>query len=640
MVNVENLTKTFGAQTLFLNASFMIGSQERIGVIGPNGAGKSTFFKILMGEEHADRGEIRTPKIFKKALLRQEWLPKDTDTILQATLRGNEDWYDAKEKMEHLVPGTKEYLEAENLFYVLGGYQVEPRAKELLAGLGFSQETFQTPCQLLSGGWRMRIQLAGLLLSEPDLLLLDEPTNHLDVESVVWFEDFLKNYPKTFLIISHDRRLIEKLSTSILELTPPKITLWPVGFKKFEQDKAVRMEQLTSEMEGKEKEVEKLKDFAARFGAKASKAKQAQSKLRAAENVQEKLDELQSQMPLTAKRVTRLKIKLRNRVPKVAMEFQHATFGYEKINPLFSLEHCVVEGGKKIGIIGVNGVGKSTFLKTCAAELPLLAGSLRRNESLNIGYFSQHRMEDLPLAQKSYDYLMESNEGYSISEVRGVAASLGLSANDLDKTIRLMSGGEKARLTLSKIVLGKPDILLLDEPTNHLDIEACDAMIEGLKDFEGTVLVVSHNRDFLDSLVEFIMEVQPDAAFLHHGNYTEWLSKKTGASSAAKASSGLSEAPRASGKKTKEQKRQEAEERQRKYASQKNGGGTDLRSCETKVDSLSKEASDLDAFLMKAENMGDPTFHQKMKRRGELTTELERAEELYLRLLEEKEKAS
>ena len=637
MVNVENLSKSYGGQSLFKNASFLIGDDARIGILGPNGAGKSTFFRILMDEEHADTGEIRTPKVFRKALLRQEWMPEEGDSILTATLRCHPEWFEAKTRMENLDPASAEYRKAEDQFFAMGGYALEPRAKELLSGLGFSDATFDDACHLLSGGWRMRVQLAGLILSEPDLLLLDEPTNHLDVESIVWFEEFLRSYPKAYMIISHDRRLIGRLSTSILEFTPPKATLWPVPLAQFEKDKVVRMQQIQAEVENKQKEIDRLVDFADRFRAKASKARQAQNKLRSAEGIQEQLSALKSDMPMIAQRTARLTIRMRNRVPKVVMDFEKAVFGYEATNPLFELESCPIEGGKKIGIIGVNGVGKSTFLKTCAGELALLSGQRRQNESQAIGYFAQHRMEDLPLERKAYDYLSDHAGGAGITQIRSTAASLGLSANDLDKLIKSLSGGEKARLHLSKIVLASPDVLLLDEPTNHLDMEACDAMVEGLREFPGTVLVVSHNRDFLDSLVDFILEIQPEKAHLHHGNYSDWLYKRERGAQPQGSSTALGKSGESTGKKTKEQKRQEAEERQKRSAALKESKAK-ISALEKEIEKAQADGRALDAWLADPASPQSSEFASKLKERGQLETKIGILESQYLDALETVEK--
>ena len=304
------------------------------------------------------------------------------------------------------------------------------------------------------------------MLQRANLLLLDEPTNHLDIETVHWFEEFLLSYPESVMLISHDRRLIERFAKDILEFAPPKLTLWPGGLKKYESQKAVRIEQLEAQVANQQKEINRLEDFARRFGAKATKARQAQNKRKTAEHYREEMEKLKEDIPQISVRASRFKLKLDKRLPRTALEIKNASFGYENCENLFHLEHALVEGGRKIGVIGVNGVGKSTFLKTCAQEIPLKSGSLRVSDSIKVGYFAQHRLEDLPLHQETFDYLYDQVEGLSITQVRQVAASLGLRETDMDKPIEVLSGGEKARVSLSKILLSRPSLLLLDEPTN------------------------------------------------------------------------------------------------------------------------------------------------------------------------------
>ena len=405
MLSIDNVSKGFGGQTLFDNASFGVGDGERIGVIGPNGAGKTTFFRMLMGDELPDKGQIRAPKNYRMAQLQQEWLPREGDTALEATLREFGPWFetrlalhDMQENLDH-SPDEKElarYQQIESRFSFLGGHDVEQTARELLSGLGFKAEQFDQPAMQLSGGWRIRCHLAGLLLQNADLLLLDEPTNHLDIESVRWFEDFLGQYSGSFMIISHDRRLIQKLATSVLEFAPPQLTLWPGSFKQFESLKEQRIQQLEATIANKQREVDRLEDFARRFRAKATKARQAQNRLKTAGHYHEQIADLRKSMPAVVRRPANFGIQLKRRLPRKILEFKDATFGYSEDVPLFTLADCLIEGGKRIGIVGVNGVGKSTFLKGCSGELKLLSGEVTRHEQVSAGFFAQHRMEELP----------------------------------------------------------------------------------------------------------------------------------------------------------------------------------------------------------------------------------------------------
>ena len=310
--------------------------------------------------------------------------------------------------------------------------------------------------------------------------------------------------------------------------------------------------------------MERLEDFARRFRAKATKARQAQNRLKTADRYQQQIEELRQSMPVISRRPASFRLELERRLPSRVLEFEKAVFGYRAGQQLFELPQCVIEGGKKIGIVGVNGAGKSTFLKCCAGELPLLSGSLRGSDQVSTGFFAQHRMEELPGNSVALDFLDEHSQGNAPVRVRSLAASLGLSSGDLEKRIEVLSGGEKARVSLSRILLSRPGLLLLDEPTNHLDLEACDALKRGLDTYEGTLLVVSHNRDFLDSLVDCILEIQPGEAVLYQGNYSEWLQRneareQDGAPKAVQPKGAVGK-----GRKTAERKRREAEQRQQR----------------------------------------------------------------------------
>ncbi|MCB0271780.1 MAG: ABC-F family ATP-binding cassette domain-containing protein [Bdellovibrionales bacterium] len=641
MLSIENISKKFGPQVLFQGASFSLGNRERIGLLGPNGAGKSTFFKILMGIEDMDGGQIHTPSSYRMLLMEQEWHPQPNDTVVEASLKVFEDWHNAKTKLEKIAKDLEkdanllvEYQAAENQFLSLGGYQIPSEIKEILSGLGFTEDHFDQEAVTLSGGWRMRCYLAGLLIQKADLLLLDEPTNHLDMDSVVWFENFLMSYPHSVMIISHDRRLIETISDKILEFSPPKLTLWPYGLKKFEASKEERMEQIQKEVLHKQREIDKHKNFARRFGANATKARQAQNKLKTAEYFEEEMEKLQEAMPIEAKRKSKFRLELTKRQPKVCMKIEKASFGYDEGASLFSIDHVWIESGKKIGVIGDNGVGKTTLLKSLAGELDPLDGKVDVHQGSTISLFTQHRMEELPLNGVAIDYLIEKSNNQSISFVRSVAAGLGLSDVDMEKNISVMSGGEKARLSLSNILLQKPDILLLDEPTNHLDLEACDSLIAGLKEYEGTVIVVSHNRDFLDSMVNQIVHLKNGTAQMHLGNYSDFA-QRTQTTTMFEVAKPQKDQDNKS-KKSKEEKRQQAQARQEK-SKVKSDLLAQVKELDENMDAYKEEMREIDAFLIKPDKKGSMLFADKLKRRGRLQDKLELSEQKWFELQEELE---
>ena len=635
MISVENLTKRFGAQVLYHNASFSLGERERIGLIGPNGAGKSTFFKILTQKEDVDQGKVHIPNHYRILLMEQEWLPETGDLIVESGLKVFESWHQAFSKLKDLEERLaqdpthmKAYEEAQDIFLSLGGYHVEHELKEILSGLGFKDSDWSKETSSLSGGWRMRVYIAGLLIQKADLLLLDEPTNYLDIDSVIWFEQFIMDYPNSMMIISHDRRMIDRVSKKILEFSPPKMTLWPYGLKKFESSKAERMLQLENEITHKKREIEKLQTFAKRFGAKASKARQAQSKLKSASFIEDELIKLKEQMPLESSRHSQFKISLDKRQPKICVEINQGVFGYDTAKPLFSIEKVAIESGNKLGIIGDNGIGKTTFLRSIAGELPLLAGTLNVHSKCDMSLFSQHRMEELPAHIKALDYLSQHLQHHSISMMRGIAASLGLNQLDLDKPIEVLSGGEKARLSLARILMQKPDILLLDEPTNHLDLHACDSLIEGISDYQGTVIVVSHNRDFLDAMVNQVYHFKDGRVDIHEGSYSDFVGRDDLGVTSKEAST--QQRSSSSQKKSKEAKRLEAQARQDK-SNQAKSLKADIQTIESEIQDYKIEIREIDEFLIKPDKQGSRLFSEKLKNRKRLEEKLEKRESQWLK---------
>ncbi|MCB0327719.1 MAG: ABC-F family ATP-binding cassette domain-containing protein [Bdellovibrionales bacterium] len=644
MISVNNISKQFGEQTLFKDVSFSIPENAKIGVLGRNGAGKSTFFKIMAQIESLDGGQIQIPKQKTLAWMRQDWSSSPSQTILSASLSVHERWQEAKAEVENLRTQLesdqsqgvlKKYEDAETNFETLGGQHVLVKAKEILMGLGFSAEDLETPCIEFSGGWLIRAHLAGVLLQEADLLLLDEPTNHLDMSSILWFEQYLRSYSKAFMLITHDRSLLERVSGQIIELLPPKMYYWPGSLSKYEEAKKQKFEQLESEIKSKQKKVAQMEDFVRRFRAKASKARQAQSKLKSTESMQKQIEELSEQIPPDSSRMARFSLKLSERLPKVVINIEKAKFGYDVNDPLFFLDQCLIERGKKIGLIGVNGVGKSTFLKTCSGELPPLEGKVLVSPIVKLGFYAQHRMEDLPLEKKKKNYLFSQSSAVQVEEVYRVAGNLGLTQKDLEKDIHVLSGGEKARLSLSKILLEKPGLLLLDEPTNHLDLESCDALAQGLREYEGTVLVVSHNRTFLDQTVKQIYEIKQNECHIYHGNFTDYQQRIFEQENLTT----LNVSEKISAKKgqdKKEAKRQEARERQKQYQDRVNVRKK-LQEVESELEEKKKEALELDTFLIDPISMKSKDFGEKVQRRQYLQMRIENLETRWLECSEKLE---
>ena len=620
MLTLSQLSKSFGGRTLFSDVSLQINREDRIGLVGPNGAGKSTLFSLILGEASPDEGRVTLEKNVTMGFLPQESAPAGDETILELACATSPEMSRVQQAIKrHEAAGTledPEYHEALDTFTELGGWQLEPRAKQILSGLAFRDSDFNRKAKALSGGWIMRAHLARLLVQEPNLLLLDEPTNHLDLESLVWFQEYLRTYPGAILMISHDREFLNELVGSIVEISQSKLHRYRGNYDKFVIEKAAREEQHLAAYKNQQKEIASLQQFADRFRAKASKASQAQSKLKQIDRM-EKIE-----APVSAARSIKFSFPQPVRSGLRVITLKDVDHTYKNIDGAGDLTvyrelNFEAERGQRTVLVGPNGAGKSTLLKLLGGVLPIQKGERILGHNVRVGYFSQHRGDTLNMKHQVLESVLDSPNPVSEQTARTVLGSFLFRGDDVFKTVGVLSGGEKSRLALVKLLLDPPNLLLMDEPTTHLDIGSIDALIGALHQYEGTLIFISHDVHFIRAMATTVLHISAGQLTPYAGDYQYYLekSKATSARAALTAgeqltnsqpvapektvsSSSVEKSP--TPRKTKEQKRAEAEARQTKSRLKKEH--------EAKVADLEKRILALEARL------------------AEITTELEKPE--------------
>ena len=584
MLTLSQISKSFGGRTLFTDVSLQINRQDRIGLVGPNGAGKSTLFSLILGDASPDDGRVTLDKNVTMGFLPQESAPAGDETILELACATSPEMSRVQRAIQrHEVAGTledPEYHEALDTFTELGGWQLEPRAKQILSGLAFRDSDFHRKAKALSGGWIMRAHLARLLVQEPDLLLLDEPTNHLDLESLVWFQEYLRTYPGAILMISHDREFLNELVGSIVEISQTKLHRFRGNYDKYVVEKAAREEQHLAAYKNQQKEIASLQQFADRFRAKASKASQAQSKLKQIDRM-EKIE-----APVSATRSIKFRFPQPVRSGLRVITLKGVGHTYKNADGAGELTvyrnlNFDAERGQRTVLVGPNGAGKSTLLKLLGGALPTQQGERLLGHNVRVGYFSQHRSDTLNMKHQVLESVLDSPNPVNEQTARTVLGSFLFRGDDVFKTVGVLSGGEKSRLALVKLLLDPPNLLLMDEPTTHLDIGSIDALIAALHQYEGTLVFISHDVHFIRAMATTVLHISAGQLTPYAGDYQYYLekSKATSARAALTAGEQLTNAQPATPhpspvpvstektptpRKTKEQKRAEAEARQAK----------------------------------------------------------------------------
>jgi ATPase subunit of ABC transporter with duplicated ATPase domains len=526
MIAVSDLSKNFGPQTLFEGVSIQFNPGNCYGLVGANGSGKSTFLKILAGEELPSGGTIAMPKRLKLGVLKQDHFRYEHMPILEVAMMGNHEVWEAMVEKERLLADSENefdadrYADVEDLILRHDGYTLEARAGEVLEGLGIPTELHRNPLSTLSGGFKLRVLLAQVLAAEPDVLLLDEPTNHLDILSIRWLEKFLaETYKGTAIVISHDHRFLDNICTHIVDVDYETILVYPGNYNAFLAAKVGNRDRKEAEIEKREAEIARHKEFIDRFKAKATKARQAQSKVKMMEKI------VIERLPQSSRRYPTFKFKQGRPSGRQVLEIEGIAKAYGEKQVLKDVT-LRVDRGDRLAIIGPNGIGKSTLLKIVMNQVEPDAGTVNWGYETHPGYFSQDHNEVPKGSKQTVEaWLWEFVPGEVIGFVRGNLGMVLFSGDDVKKTVGSLSGGEAARLVFCKLSVTKPNILILDEPTNHLDLEAIEALVEGLRDYDGTLIFVSHDRWFVSQLADRVLEISPKGINDFKGTYEEYLER-------------------------------------------------------------------------------------------------------------------
>jgi len=525
MISITNLAKAFGGDTLFEGASFQLNAGSRYGLVGANGSGKSTFLKILSGDEVASDGIINMPRRARMGVLKQDHFQYEEVPIVHVAMMGKKDVWDALEERERLLAhmdgdfDSDRYADVEELILHHDGYSLEPRAAEILEGLGIPTHVHREPLSMLSGGFKLRVLLAQVLASDPDILLLDEPTNHLDILTIRWLEKFLFAYKGCAVVISHDHRFLDNISTHILDVDYETILLYHGNYTQFEEQKAAERDRKEHEIEKREGEIAKHKEFIDRFKAKATKARQAQSKVKMIEKI------VIERLPQSSRRYPTFKFAQRRPSGRQVLELVGVSKSYGDHSVLNNVS-LRVQRGDRLAILGPNGIGKSTLLKIAMGVVEPDAGDVEWGYETWPGYFAQDHRELVDSSEQSVEaWLWELVPSETIGFVRGKLAEVLFRGDDVYKQLRALSGGEAARLVMAKLSVARPNVLVLDEPTNHLDLEAIESFVEGLEAYDGTILFVSHDRWFVSRLANRILEITQTGIRDFAGSYEDYLAR-------------------------------------------------------------------------------------------------------------------
>jgi ATPase subunit of ABC transporter with duplicated ATPase domains len=525
MISVSSLAKDYGDRTLFAGASFLLNPGERYGLVGANGSGKTTLLGVLSGTVESSSGSLSIPKDIRMGVLRQDHYLFEKDRILDVALMGNRELWDAMVEKEALLAEAETSFDAERFSHLeetvqrFDGYTAESRAAEILEGLGLPASLHPDPLSTLSGGYKLRVLLAQVLASTPDVLLLDEPTNHLDILSIRWLEKFLRDFKGPVVVISHDHRFLDNVCTKILDVDYQTVRLYHGNYTYFVDAKVSDRVRREKEIEQRSKEIAHHQDFVDRFKAKASKARQAQSKLKLIEKRASELEEL----PQSSRRYPTFKFQQRRPSGRDVLKIDGVQKAFGDKRVLHGVD-LLVRRGDRLAIMGPNGIGKSTLLKICMGELEPDAGSVEWGYETHRGYFAQDHREQLGEKDTTAEqWLWTFCPGKDRGFVRGQMGLMLFSGDDGAKKLGALSGGEAARLVFSRLALEQPNVLLLDEPTNHLDMESIEALVEGIAAFDGTLILVSHDRWFVSRIATRVVEIKPGEVLDYEGTYDEYV---------------------------------------------------------------------------------------------------------------------
>ncbi len=636
MITITNITYRIGSRTLLDNANLTVMDGWKIGIVGANGVGKTTLFKIIEGILEPDTGSVEISSNQRMGIIRQD-MPETEKPLLDVVLETD----DIRQELLNRSETATDPYEISDIYEKLNdidAYSAPSKAATILSGLGFSEEDMQQPFSSFSGGWRMRAALAGALFIEPEILLLDEPTNHLDLEAIIWLENYLKSYPHSLVVISHDRDLLNKCTDHIAHLENQIINLYTGNYDTFERERAERLGMQQKAFEKQQEQVAHMQSYIDRFRYKASKAKQAQSRIKSLE----RMDLVDA---VIADRATKFTFPNPDKLAPPILAIDHADVGYTEGNPILTNIHERIDMDDRIALLGANGNGKSTLIKLIAGKLLPMVGEVRNSAKLKIGYFSQHQTEELDMNSTPYIEMRHlMGDGATEPKVRAKLGAFGFSKNLADNKIDELSGGEKARLLFAFMSYHAPHILLLDEPTNHLDIDAREGLVQALNNYEGAVIIVSHDPYMVERVADELWMVNAGKVSRFDGDLDDYKNFIIDNKRKSKKKDGKSKPAKIEAKPAQIEESYDERKARKKEAAEKRKS---LAPLSKKVSTLEKQLNHLLARKVKIEDiMGDSEFYNdndKVKdtqfEYGQLLKEISDTESEWLNSQEEYEKA-
>ncbi|MCW7551495.1 ABC-F family ATPase [Endozoicomonas gorgoniicola] len=523
MITTANITMQFSDKPLFEDISVKFGDGNRYGLIGANGCGKSTFMKILGGELEATSGNVNLDPNERMAKLNQDQFAYEECSVIDTVIMGHTELWKVKEERDRIYAKsdmTEEegmrVADLEVMFGEMDGYSAEARAGELLLGLDIPLEQHYGPMSAVAPGWKLRVLLAQVLFAEPDIMLLDEPTNNLDINAIRWLEGVLKQRDCTMIIISHDRHFLNSVCTHMADLDYGELRLFPGNYDEYMTAATQAKERIQADNAKKKAQIAELQNFVSRFSANASKAKQATSRAKLIDKI--KLEEMKP----SSRQTPFIRFDQEKKLFRNALVVEKLSQGYEDL--LFKDVNLMVEVGERVAIIGQNGIGKTTLLHTLAGEMAPKSGTAKWSENANIGYYAQNHSADFEEDMTLFDWMSQwQNEGEDEQTIRGTLGRMLFSQTDIKKSVKVISGGEQGRMLFGKLIQQRPNILLMDEPTNHMDMESIEALNLALENYPGTLMFVSHDRQFVSSLATRIIEITDKGVIDFHGSYDDYL---------------------------------------------------------------------------------------------------------------------